>query len=270
MDPDLSLQEKGEWMRHGLKVVLAGLLLVLSTEGAWAQIVNTQPLLDKSEKKGFAAEFTGTMDWRTGNTTLIQLGGNLFLTGKFRRNRIISSSSIEWGMKNDVNFLNSMFTHLRHQYKITSWLTSEVFGQVSKNQFMRVNLRVLGGVGPRFEIVNTDPFRLAVGVAYMFEHEEVDTADSNTNDTHQTHRMSSYLSVSWKLDENLSVGSSTFFQPAVTNFQDYRVANDESLTVSVTDHLAVSLSFQLWYDSRAPASVESLDTVTLGKLTVGF
>jgi putative salt-induced outer membrane protein YdiY len=189
------------------------------------------------------------------------------------RHRIISSTAGALAIKDDAQYINKLFSHLRHQVFAFDWFAWETWVQGAENQFTRLNLRVLAGTGPRFDIVRDETLRLAIGIHYMLEFERIsaDGAAPDESLEEQNHRSNAYLSFAWDIIEDLSIQETIYAQPKLDDpVKDFRLANEIQLTAKVTKHFGLGTSFQMRYDHAAPAHVRALDTVTLATLTAGF
>ena len=58
----------------------------------------------------------------------------------------------------------------------------------------------------------------------------------------------------------MRVLSTTYYQPAVDDFNDFRVLEEATLSVKMTDNLALNLSLNLSHDSKPPQAVKKTDT----------
>jgi len=54
--------------------------------------------------------------------------------------------------------------------------------------------------------------------------------------------------------------STTYYQPAVDDFGDYRLLEDAALSVKMTDSLSLKVSLNLAHDSQPPQDVKKTDT----------
>lgn len=252
--------------------VFLHLLVALAVSPAAAQIVNIQPLLGPSTKDGFALELTGSVALKTGNVDLFVGTGGLLMSLTAGHQRVISASSAELGIKDDAEYNNALFSHLRHQYYFSQALAWEAWVQGASNKFKRLTFRGLAGTGPRLELLRQQGLSLAVGIHYMFEVEELrrdDDPDESLSE--KNHRLNSYISFSWDILEHLSLTETVYFQPRLDAFSsDFRVANEVQLTAKVAEHFALGTNFAIAYDNVPPPEVEALDTSLLATIAVSL
>ena len=259
-------------MRNLLPALII-LVAIFCSIQAEAQIVNIQPLLGPEDRPGFSLELKGGLSHYTGNVELFSGNASLLMRYQLRRHRFISTTSGALAMKNDAQYMNKLFSHLRYQVFFFDWFAWETWVQGAENRFTRLQLRLLAGTGPRFDILRGDVVRLAIGIHYMLEYEQISKAGAYEGEQLEklAHRSSSYLAFTWNIVENLSLQETVYYQPKLTSpLDDFRIANEVQLTAKVSRYFALGTSFQVRYDHSAPASVKALDTITVATLTTGF
>lgn len=251
--------------------LVAAVLCVLALAGeAEAQIVNVLPLARKPGE-GVSGSVDFKVDWRTGNTELVQLGGTARLAWLTGRHLLLLALSGELGVKSDDRFLAHTFEHLRYRVGVVGPLSMEVFAQHEYDEFRRLTLRAVGGAGPRVEAVSWEGGFLAFGTAYMAEYEELGEATASDSGAKRlNHRWSSYVSLEAALDDTVTLSQTAYVQPRLDGFADLRVLDETALTVSVAEWVVISTSFRLTYDANPPEGVQSLDTALGTSLGVSF
>ncbi|MEN0004964.1 MAG: DUF481 domain-containing protein [Bacteroidota bacterium] len=150
-------------------------------------------------------------------------------------------------------FVNRSLGHLRYNYITTDWLTMEAFSQVQFNEVQEIKVRVLHGLGPRFQLIRNDSLQLFLGSLYMYEYEETDETEVLV--FNKDHRLSSYLSCGVQLKSYLILNHVTYYQPNLQNWSDYRISTETSISVQVNKHIALSVGFELVYDTVPPLTV---------------
>jgi putative salt-induced outer membrane protein YdiY len=118
-------------------------------------------------------------------------------------------------------------------------------------------------MGPRFPLVASAAFDLALGVAYMQELEKLDrAAEPDSGEQQLAHRLSTYAALALRVNERLRFGQTAYAQPRINRPKDVRVLSESELLVSISDMLALKATFSLGYDSFPPDGRHTLDTVT--------
>ena len=237
---------------------------------ASAQIVNVQPLVSKGGE-GFSGEINGSLNWRTGNVDLLIAKASALFTYQIGIHKLISSSQGEVGLKGGDEFIERVFTHVRHQAQIGYGVTWETFLQVASDRFKRIAFRGLIGTGPRYDVIEGPAVGFAVGALYMFEREVL--GDSDLNDSglaENNHRLSAYITGKFVIDPMISLIHTTYYQPRLDAWGDFRISSETDLAFKLTSNLSLSVGFDLAYDSAPPLEVNNLDTATSVSIGVSF
>ena len=255
------------------RFVLLAFSLVLLAPTAHAQ-VNTEKLRTGDPAPGFSGWIDGTVNLRRGNVQLLQVGLGARLEYNTEQHFTFLQGSFNFGEKGEPSdtYVNNGFGHLRWTAMWHPRAGTELFGQLQFNEFLRLNLRVLGGVGLRVPAVVGDVFELIIGSGYMLEYEALDLAadDSSHAATALSHRWSSYVTFKLNVQKWVALASTTYAQPRFDSFGDIRVLEEVALTVDIVTHLSLILSFTLLYDSDPPDGVETTDIGLEPKLRVTF
>ena len=229
--------------------------------------------VDFGLKKGNVDLLTGGVD--VGTTWQGDQSGFLWVVdGSFAAKRTLADyldAPDTTLLDEDAQYINKILSHLRYNLNLTSHIVLEVFGQIEKNDFLLMDRRLLGGIGPRFTLLNNDHGNLALGVAYMLEHERLnETAidvDQQQRDT-RAHRGTSYLSGGVTLGDTSSFGGTIYVQPRLTEPTDFRLLGEVQLTVGITDLMALGIEFTFRHDSDPPIVAE--DTPALVATDMAF
>ncbi len=249
------------------------LCLLLLAVDASAQ-VNTEKFRG-AEDPGFHGFLDGSLAFRTGNAPRLTATG----VGRlgYRAERVhytYGQGEVRYGDKgaDHERYLNRLFGHLRWTAMWHEQIGSEVFGQLQFDEFLRLKLRVLAGGGVRVE---TEPveelLEIALGTGLMMEHEVLDIDSTNAHARESLNvRSTSYLTLRLNLSPTLTLSSTTYYQPKVDDFTDFRILEEAALEVKVTEHLSFVTSFSLAHDSKPPDGVESTDIVFAPKLRVSW
>ena len=146
-------------------------------------------------------------------------------------------------------FIYNSLGHIRYNTKLNDWLRWEAFVQMQNNLITQIQSRFLLGTGPRFKIVSNKVFRFYAGSLIMYERE---TEKTKPPVRHFDWRSSSYISFTITPSKTVEIISTTYFQPLIKFFADYRVLNQAVLKVKASKHFAISLRWNYLHD-RYPA-----------------
>jgi Protein of unknown function, DUF481 len=243
----------------------------LTSSGVAHAQVNAEPLRKKLESKSWSVTLQASLDARTGNTEGLDASGSGGVGFASGRNLGFVFGSAEFARFNDVTSVDKSFVHARYNYEILTWLWGEAFVQLQSDQFQRILLRDLAGVGPRVALYQSKELDLYVGTGWMVEHDAIDVLPgSNDLADYYAQRWNNYVSVSYELDTRISVGSTAYVQPRWNDFGDFRVLEETAVTFKVTKVLSASILGDYHYDSRPPTGVLSTDVEIKNVLSVTY
>ena len=227
-------------------------VIVLMTKlNAKSQIINVESARMQSDTVGWMGSF-GAAFSITKNTSQI--------FGAYADAHIQYTTSNDqgiWMILGNLNFLKvakSRFVsdgmaHLRYNKKVNEWLRWEFFGQFQNNDITQIDSRILAGTGPRFKLMKLPTFRLYAAILFMYEREKEATIPIVR---HSDVRNSSYISFTWLPKDYLEMISTTYFQPRLSQFNDFRILNQISFKVKATPHFSLSVKWNYLHD-KAPA-----------------
>lgn len=242
----------------GIKLKLLLFITHLLTASAvYGQVNIESSRLPQNSEDGIYITSELGYDVKRGNTDVTEIKSGLradYIQGK---HHLFLSSKYEYGESSSVDFKNSIYAHLRHTYMFLPNFGLEEFIQTQSRKFNELKLRQLFGLGSRFE-VKGDLFVFAVGFGGMFEYEDLTTDDDDL----WIIRSTNYVSLRHKLgDKNAPIQAYaiSYYQPLISDVQDYRVLMDVGLEYSFLKIFIISNSFGGIYDTRPPIGVGKFD-----------
>jgi len=240
-------------------------------------VLHAQVNIERLRLTGADTSLTGMVgadfSARTGNVSLVLLD----LTGRVdygrRRWATFLLGSNEFGWQGGKRFSNQGLLHLRFGYHFTRIVTGEAFVQTDYDKSRLLSFRIIAGAGPRFTLARAGGWRLAVGTAFMLEHEQYDLPPTAVHPRRiDDSRWSNYLSLSYGEGDagRVALALTGYAQPRITDFGNLRMLGDLTFAVRIVHALALTVSSDLRYDSRPPDGIESLDTATKAGLAVSW
>ena len=229
--------------------------------------VNTERFREDEDTVGFSGYVDLEGILATGNTDfrLISLGSRLNYNWGNDYTFIVADGGYGW--ENGNEFVDQIFAHLRHVITTGDLLQIEFFIQFDNNKKRLLLARELLGGGLRFRILKTEHFKFRLGTAYMFENERYDLLSNSIHQqTTSFHRFTSYVTFKYQLNKLLSFISTTYYQPRIKDFDDYKLFSENAFLVDTGEVLDLFIKFNLRYDSRPPDTVKNFDTFS----RVGF
>lgn len=227
-------------------------VIVLMTKlNARSQIINVESARMQSDTVGWMGSFGAAFSITKNTSQIFGAYADAQLQYKTSNDQGI------WMILGNLNFLKvakSRFVsdgmaHLRYNKKVNEWLRWEFFGQFQNNDITQIDSRILAGTGPRFKLMKLPTFRLYAALLFMYEREKEATIPIVR---HSDVRNSSYISFTWLPKDYLEMISTTYFQPRLSQFNDFRILNQISFKVKATPHFSLSVKWNYLHD-KAPA-----------------
>ena len=220
-------------------------ILVVSYSFIQAQIINTESLRMVTGKTGWAGKVSLDASLSKNTRSKVKVKNNIHLQYKTKKHLFIFINKIGFEQVDDADFANKGVQHLRHNYKIDKSLSSELFLQNQYNALYKIDFRELAGAGLRYKLTKSEKYKMYFGCLVMYEYEKT-TGDFVFYN--KDWRNSSYLSFSFYFTKNLSLISTTYYQPKLSNFSDYRIAHQSAFKFKIVKNLSYKLSFNYSYD----------------------
>jgi putative salt-induced outer membrane protein YdiY len=250
-------------------------LIILSTvfltEAAHA-IVSMESVHLGKPQQGYSGAFDINASGEYGNTEKSSVSTGL----KLVRNKDAATDFVlmnyQYGQSGNIRDKNKAFIHGRHIQQLTPKYAWEGFAQLSSDEFTRLNLRLLLGAGARISLwQDSKSWQGFFGLGGFYEKEKLDVETGSDEDqTTEAWRGNAYFVFKASINENVSVVSTTYYQPNLGRFGDFRAIEDASLVSKLTETLAAKISLDVTHDSEPPAGVKHTDTTLQVGLDVSF
>ena len=251
-------------MRIAITLFLCCILLHENTQ---AQVINIEDKRIKTDTTGWSGSGELSFYANKNNDMLVSLQTDLHIQYKPKKSVLLLLTDVATVQVNESeHFVNSGFQHIRYNYKIRDKFVWEGFVQGQYNEPLAIDYRFLAGTGPRFKLVGTDTFRLYVAALYMYELE------SNPGELEEQHnnRLSSYISFTLTPNDKVSIVSTTYYQPLLTDFNDRRISTTLDVKSYITKKLYMKLNYNMLDDSRPATGVVNTIYEFTGGLGLDF
>lgn len=246
------------------------LLFIVSIKILFAQ-VNTESLRKDFDSLGFAGNVGVDFTSLTGNTELLLFSFNGRLNYNFGKSYSFFVFNTDLGFKDKERFSNLSVFHLRFVTSITEVLQIESFAQYNYDKSRLLLNRELLGAGNRIKLLTQDNLKIRLGISAMMEFEEYDLPDNSIHPKSvKDFRLSTYLSLSFTINDNSNFISTSYYQPLPKDFADAKLLTENSLETKIKDELKVLIKFNARFDSRPPDGRKKLDTTTKVGLVYEF
>ncbi|WP_431137025.1 DUF481 domain-containing protein [Psychroserpens mesophilus] len=212
-----------------------------------AQVINIETLRKPTD----SIKWTGSVSL---DVSLIKNTNDIFRIANKAHIQYKDSMNL-WLFVNDINLqkiegnslVNRGTQHLRYNRRITKRVKWEAFIQTQYDAISDINLRALVGTGPRFKLSENDNYKFYLGTLVMYEHEKASNVVSDR--LQQDIRGSAYLSFSFYPTETLSIISTSYYQPKLEAFKDYRLSSNTSVLFKILENLAFKTTFDYFFDA---------------------
>lgn len=228
---------------------LFGTLFFLFSISISGQILNVESLRKVTDTSGFTGSASIDFSLKRDKNEYHELSSNIHVQYKMNRHLVLWKNDLNLKSIEGNKFQNSGATHLRYNYRFHPRIAWEAFVQAQYNKVAKIDFRGLLGTGPRFKMTKYENYKIYLGVTIMYEQEEL---SDKVTPIQRDLRGSSYLSMSLYPTDNLTIVGTTYYQPKLRHFTDYRVSSETSLLFNVFAQLAFKTSFIFIYDN-APA-----------------
>jgi len=238
-------------------LAVAGLSAV-SPAVAHAQ-VDVQPLTRQLPTEGTSGSLTANLAAQTGNTDFVQLGlsGRIYQVDGPVTTMIVGNGGL--GFLGRSRFASSGLFHYRRTYRYSQMVWPEWYVQANYDRAQLLKFRTLVGAGGRTAVAAGRWGEVAAGASVMLEDERLELPETAIHPRKSTVVRTS-TSLSFRLvASQLVMTSTSYVQPRIDALSDFRLLEDLSIATPVTDRLAMTVSFDLRYDSRPPDGLSALD-----------
>lgn len=227
--------------------------LLISLNIGTAQIVNIERQRIATDTTGWFGHAIASFSGSKSTKSILAVASTTLLEYKSRSSKDLWLLITELSLVKSASekFSNSGFGHLRYNRKLGSAVRWEIFTQIQYNSLTKIDKRILLGTGPRFKLTNYENAKFYLGVAYMYEYEEL----LDPLVYHKDHRASSYFSFTLTPTETVSLMSTLYVQPLLEDARDYRISNESTLVLGITKKLNLNATFKYAFDSRPPEGV---------------
>ena len=242
------------------KRILLLLALACPTPGVGQAILNVEALRG-SEEELIHAEVSGRLRWASGNTELLQVGGDLGLGYLGERHWLLGYAGMERLERKGKDILNNRYMHVRYNYIFAERLRTFHFFQLQANENLFLDRRLLLGSGLRLRVLGRAGNRLEVGSGLMYEAERLNEGKLVPGEDPETEvvRVANLIVGSGPLGEGAHWVTVVYYQPNVERFEDYRFFGEFGLKVQLVSSLQLDVSLTWRHDHRAPEGLEEDD-----------
>ncbi len=237
-----------------IKKVFAVAILVLIYSISFSQIVNVEK--KRKQKNGFQATISFDYSIKESSSRITELKNVIDLQYSLYSHTFIILNDIKLLSNNNETLINYGFQHFRYNYTTndSSFITAEVFGQHQYNEQKLLKRRLIVGIGSRFRIINKEKFKWYFAPLVMYEKEQL--SDSVSTEI-KLLRWDAYTNFIFSLSNIFSFNFITYFQPAFSDFNDFRISGEAGIRFKINKYLSYDLSYSADYDNFPPNDIQN-------------
>lgn len=229
-------------MRYFIYILFT--LLISSSFISEAQILNVESLR-KSSEDGIHGSIGLNFELKKERLQQFGISSDAFLMYKKNKHRVLFKNVLQLQKIEGRDLSNNDVMHFRYGYKIIDWLSYEAFTQGQFNKVSKIDLRALIGTGPRFKLTKTDKYKVYLGPLIMYEHQKLDQPE---NPIENNIRASIYLSFSLFPIENMAITHTTYYQPKIDYFKNFRLSSQTTARFVIYKNINFQTNFQYTFD----------------------
>ncbi len=219
-----------------------------------AQVINIEGKRFMNDTNGWVGNADFNFNVFNNTQQVLQFSNTLRIQYQKNRSRFILLNDLNFIKAGNTDFANAGYQHFRYNYKVSKWITMEAFTQTQYNPVLKLDFRYLIGAGPRLKLLKKEHAKIYIAALYMYEYDDIVADPVNLYE----HRMSSYVTCTFSVLKNVEFTSTTFYQPNIEDWYDYRIANDSGLEIHINKHLNFKSSFNMLYDTYQPIGIPEL------------
>ncbi len=244
---------------------IVSVVLVVVLAGTVSAQVNMEDQRRSLSVNGISGDVKAAYALTLGNSELYVLGISPNAVWRLGKHQVFTVNELERVSSEDGSIINRGFSHLRYNFDLAPCFAFETFTQAQYDKSQDLVARYLAGAGLRVSFIRQEGLLFAVGVAGMFEYEEL-----SAGDIARPVRSSNYVSVRLGEGNRLKLTATSYVQPAVSDWGDLRVLTEIELTVIIASDFSFTHSLSYRYDSEPPAGVKEYDLKLQNGLKLAF
>lgn len=241
------------------KVSFLLILLCIAAPG-WTQILNVEKSRQKADSIN---QFVGALalDFTINNRSATASDENRLIGLIFNSNLGYISKINKYLLFSNLNFIYATgdpvirtgYTHFRTTLLYKKPVSYELFSQLQFDLGRGLQIRQLAGGNFRFNLINTKKMDLHLGIGAMWERENWKFPNSEEEVALALIKSSNYVTVNNSFNDNVSWGSTLYFQTGYDDGIDawrHRISLDTSLNFAITETLTFAVSFSGAYENE--------------------
>lgn len=234
--------------------------------------INIEAQRKTNDLNGFFNKIRLTGNLASGNSDYESLSARWESNFVHNKYQMFLVSDGEYKTGENKRLVNKAFAHLREVYAINKLTSIEVFEQVAYNEFIKLQIRGLGGGGVRFNFFSDTTgwqksIKLALGAGAMYEYEKYSDV---SNTSKRCLRSTDYVAISWDINSGAKFNMTAYYQPDLLNFTDYRILIDANLKFIIGKHVVFVFNVDYRHDNTPVQDVVPYDLAIKNGIEITF
>ena len=232
------------------------------------QILNVESLRKVSDSSRWSGNVNLDVSLIKNKSNIFRISAGSHIQYKNGGHLVLFVNDLNFQQLDTSRFINKGTQHLRYNYKLRPRIAWEAFAQGQFDAVSNIDFRGLLGTGPRFKLTTADKYRFYLGTLVMYEYEKI--SETVARNIRRDVRGSIYLSFSLYPSDQLSVVSTTYYQPKLDSWGDYRISNENSIAFQLYKGLGFKSGFVLSLDTFPAPGVPDLQYEWTNGLVYSF
>jgi hypothetical protein len=213
----------------------------------FSQVVNIESIRKSIDSSKFRGSVKLDYNISKDVNTLIEFTNEFriqYLSGK---NMLLFVNDFSFKKLNGNQFNNKNLQHLRYNYLFNKRVALESFIQHQKDEVLGINNRSLFGLGTRFLLYLSEKHQFYLGTLLMQEYDNSDGEFKKIIEN--TTRGDLYVSFILRPNKVTTIANTTYYQPKIASFSDYRIASETAISLKIYKHLFFTSTFTFQNDN---------------------
>ncbi|MCH2034055.1 MAG: DUF481 domain-containing protein [Tenacibaculum sp.] len=210
-----------------------------------SQIINVENIRRVTDTTGWSGYTRLIVNLVKNRNTIFGISNRTRIQYKTKEHLWLLLNDLDFRKANENKLVSRNAQHFRYNYRFHPKFAFEAFLQSQTDEIAAIRFRGLIGSGIRFKISKNEKYKLYLGSLIMYEHENI---NSTIEDNNRDWRNSTYFSMSLYPKKNISIVSTTYFQPRFDMFSDFRISSQNTIAFEIFKKLMFTTNFTYQYD----------------------
>ncbi|MGB0870024.1 MAG: DUF481 domain-containing protein [Flavobacteriales bacterium] len=228
-------------------ILLFCLVIGIHTISLNAQTLSSDHFPNKNDTLKWTGNLNVNFNMVKNANRLLQINSRLNTKYQTQKHQFIFVNSFHFKEANSTELIHKGITQLNFTSRKNNRFNYEIFNHLQFNEIIYLKFRNVFGIGFRNRIYKSKKLVLNTGLAPMFEYAYFNK--NNEKVFERNTRVNTYLSMVYFPHPQITINSSTYFQPKINTIQNFRISNETRLTFKVTKNIGFNIHLMIWQDA---------------------